>query len=54
MEPSNRQKATSFANTMLLIPNHAIFIQTNTKKENLKNKKQIDAGGKHDACVLLH
>ena len=33
---------------MLVIANDAIFIQTNMKKENLKNKK-IEKGGGNDA-----
>ena len=34
------------ANAMLLIPNDAIFIHVDMKKENLKNKKKLTLEGK--------
>ena len=49
------QKQSLIGNAMLLIPKHAIFIQTNMKKEKLKIKEltQKEKNGAQDDDTLM-
>ena len=44
------QKQRLIVNAVVLSPNDAIQIKTNMKKDNLRNEKKFDTGGKNDAC----
>ena len=46
---STDTKNLLIADSILLILNDAIFIKTSMKANNLKNKEEVDAGGKSDA-----